>query len=85
MNVRFDGHFQGIFIFSLVTWAPMEYLDINYIFPSWSEGLGEKQGIYLFSFQKVLPVTGFIFIFAQVGRWLLHLCFVFPVTLWWLS
>ncbi|GAU90934.1 hypothetical protein RvY_03284-2 [Ramazzottius varieornatus] len=31
----------GIFFFSLATWAPMEYSDINYVFPAWSEGLGK--------------------------------------------
>ncbi|GAU90933.1 hypothetical protein RvY_03284-1 [Ramazzottius varieornatus] len=47
----------GIFFFSLATWAPMEYSDINYVFPAWSEGLG-----WMMALASMLCVPGYILI-----------------------
>ncbi|OQV11692.1 Sodium- and chloride-dependent GABA transporter 3 [Hypsibius exemplaris] len=53
----------GIFIFSLVTWAPMEYSDINYIFPAWSEGLG-----WMMALASMLCVPGYIIVKVLQGH-----------------
>ncbi|XP_055347803.1 sodium- and chloride-dependent taurine transporter-like [Paramacrobiotus metropolitanus] len=45
----------GIFIFSLVTWSPMEYSDINYVFPAWAEGLG-----WMMALASMICIPGYI-------------------------